>query len=372
MTTVLQLFVFLGLPFFAWWACKRSRILNLLSPVMVVYAAGILFGNLARFGSEAEAFTHKIAGVSVMLAIALLMMSADFKRWLRLAPVTLLGLSLAIATVVILTITLAPVFAPYADNTWQVSGMMVGVYTGGTANMAAIAAALDVDPITFALVNSSDVIIGGTYLAFLFLAGGRVFGLFLSPFRSAPTETEPLEEAPQPTVRGIAKSLVLAGIALGASIALSKITPGMGESLIVLGVTTFGILLSFAPGVRKTAGAYETGDYLLLVFSGAIGSLATWDKLDKAEPTLFIYLAVVALGTVAIHALLCWLCRIDRDTTIITSVAALYGPPFIGPVASALGNREIVLSGITAGLVGMALANYLGLAVAYSVKALLF
>jgi uncharacterized membrane protein len=146
----------------------------------------------------------------------------------------------------------------------------------------------------------------------------------------------------------------------------------MGESLIVLGVTTFGILLSFAPGVRKTAGAYETGDYLLLVFSGAIGSLATWDKLDKAEPTLFIYLAVVALGTVAIHALLCWLCRIDRDTTIITSVAALYGPPFIGPVASALGNREIVLSGITAGLVGMALANYLGLAVAYSVKALLF
>jgi uncharacterized membrane protein len=372
MIAALQLFVFLGLPFFAWWACKRSRLLALLSPVMMVYGGGILFGNVARLGGQAEALTESVAGVSVMLAIALLMVSADFKRWLRLASVTLLALSLIIVTVMVLAGALALAFAPHTDHAWQVAGMLTAVYTGGTVNMAAVAAALDVDPITFGVVNSADIAFGGSYLAFLFVAGGRVFGWFLPPFQYAPEGLEPAEEPPRPTIVGVAKSLLLAGAVLGAAAGLSRLAPpGVGQPLIILAVSTLGLLLSFVPPLRRTAGAYETGEYMLLVFSGAVGSLATWDKLDAAEPLLFVYVLMMALGSISIHALLCRLFRIDRDTTIITSVAALYGPPFIGPVASVLGNREIVVSGITAGLVGLAVANYLGLAVAYGVRALL-
>jgi uncharacterized membrane protein len=368
----LQLFVFLGLPLFAWWACKRSRLLALLSPVMVVYGGGILFGNLARLGTEAEAFAQSVAGVSVMLSISLLMISADLKHWLRLAPITLLASSLAIATVVVLASTLAPVFASHIDDVWKVAGMLAALYTGSTVNMTAVATALDVDPITYGVVLSSDVVIGGSYLAFLFVAGGRVFGWFLTPFQRTPEGVDRLEELPRPTIAGVAKSLLLAGVILGASVGLSKLAPaGTGEPFIILAVTTLGILLSFVPRLRRTEGAYETGDYLLLVFSGAVGSLATWDRLEAAAPALFVYALALGAGAVSIHALLCRLCRVDRDTTIITLVAAFYEPPFIGPVASALGNREIVVSGITAGLLGMALANYLGLAVAYGVKALL-
>jgi len=373
MTAALQLLVFLGLPLFAWWACRRSRLLALLSPVMVVYGGGILFGNLARIGDEAEALTHSVAGVSVMLAIALLMISSDFRRWLRLAPVTLLAFSLMIATVVVLAGALALVFAAYTDHAWQVAGMLTAVYIGGTVNMSAVAAALGVDPITFGVVNSADVAVGGVYLAFLFVAGGRVFGWFLPPFPGTPEGMASLEEPPRPTLIGVVKSLLLAGAVLGVAVGLGQLAPaGMGEPFIVLAVSTLGILLSFAPRLRHTAGAYETGEYMLLVFSGAVGSLATWDKLDRAEPALFVYVLTMALGSVTVHALLCRLCRIDRDTTIITAVAALYGPPFIGPVASTLGNREIVVSGITAGLVGLAVANYLGLAVAYGVRTLMF
>jgi len=372
MTAALQLVVFLGLPFFAWWACRHSRLLALLSPVMVVYGGGILFGNLAHVGAEAEALTHSIAGVSVMLAIALLMASADFKRWLRLAPITLLAFCLAVATVVALAGGLAFVFAAFTDNAWQVAGMLTGLYTGGTVNMTAVSAALDVDPVTFGAVLSSDLVIGATYLAFLFVAGGKVFGWFLPPFQGAGEGTTPLAEPPRPTVAGIAASLLLGGAVLAVSAGLGELAPaGMSEPAIILGATTLGILLSFVPRLRRTPGAYETGDYMLLVFSGAVGSLATWDRLEATEPALFAYVLAVVLGSVAIHALLCRMCRVDRDTTIITSVAALYGPPFVGPVASALGNREIVVSGVSAGLLGLAAANYLGLAVAYAVRALL-
>lgn len=372
MIAALQLFVFLGLPFFAWWGCRRWRVLGLLSPVMVVFAGGILFGNLARFGDEAEVLTRAVAGVSVTLSIALLLVSADLKRWLRLARMTLVASSLAIATVMVLAVALAPVFTPYGDDIWQVSGMLAALFTGGQVNMAAVAAALDVDPMTFGIVISSQVPVGGAYLTLLLFAGARIFGSFLTPFQSAPEGVEPMEDPPRPTIAGVAKSLQLAGAVLAASVGLSGLVPaGLGESLTILAVTTAGILLSFVPRLRRIPGAYETGEYLLLVFSGAVGSLAIWDRLAGARPAIFFYVLVLGLGAVIVHALLCRLCRVDRDTTIITVVAALYGPPFIGPVASALGNREIVVSGLIAALAGLALANYLGLAVAYAVRALL-
>jgi uncharacterized membrane protein len=44
---------------------------------------------------------------------------------------------------------------------------------------------------------------------------------------------------------------------------------------------------------------------------------------------------------------------------------ASFGPAFIGPVASVLKNKDIVVSGLTTGLVGYAVANYLGIGIAH-------
>lgn len=63
--------------------------------------------------------------------------------------------------------------------------------------------------------------------------------------------------------------------------------------------------------------------------------------------------------------------RVDRDTANITSVAGIFGPPFVPPVAKALGNREIIVSGITTGILGLALGNYLGMGMAWLLRTLL-
>lgn len=67
----------------------------------------------------------------------------------------------------------------------------------------------------------------------------------------------------------------------------------------------------------------------------------------------------------------CALFRVDRDTCVITSTPALYGPAFVAPVALRLGNRVLVAPGVTAGIVGLAAGNYLGLGLAWAVRALL-
>ena len=73
-------------------------------------------------------------------------------------------------------------------------------------------------------------------------------------------------------------------------------------------------------------------------------------------------------STIILHYTLCALFRIDTDTAIITSVAGIYGPAFVGPVAKALNNKEIIISGITTGLIGYAIGNYLGIALGLWLK----
>jgi uncharacterized membrane protein len=46
-------------------------------------------------------------------------------------------------------------------------------------------------------------------------------------------------------------------------------------------------------------------------------------------------------------------------------VAGIYGPAFVGPMAVALNNKSLIISGLTTGIVGYALGNYLGLSFYY-------
>jgi hypothetical protein len=48
----------------------------------------------------------------------------------------------------------------------------------------------------------------------------------------------------------------------------------------------------------------------------------------------------VGLITFSLHMLFAWLLRIDRDTAIISSVAFIFSPPFVPPVAVAFNNKN--------------------------------
>jgi uncharacterized membrane protein len=82
------------------------------------------------------------------------------------------------------------------------------------------------------------------------------------------------------------------------------------------------------------------------------------------------FVAMAVLGSFALHILYCRLLKIDVDTMLVTSTSAIMSPPFVGLTAVALGNREIVMAGITTGLIGYAAGNYLGILVAQVLRLL--
>ena len=76
---------------------------------------------------------------------------------------------------------------------------------------------------------------------------------------------------------------------------------------------------------------------------------------------LLLYVALVYFGSLFVHILLSIVFRIDADTVIITSTAMIYSPPFVPVVASALRNKDIIISGLTTGIIGYVIGNYLGI-----------
>ncbi|MFW5657340.1 MAG: DUF819 family protein, partial [Bacteroidota bacterium] len=59
------------------------------------------------------------------------------------------------------------------------------------------------------------------------------------------------------------------------------------------------------------------------------------------------------------------------DTVMVTSSALICSPPFVPMIAGAINNKEVIVSGLTVGIVGYAIGNYLGVGVAYLLRGLM-
>ena len=108
--------------------------------------------------------------------------------------------------------------------------------------------------------------------------------------------------------------------------------------------------------------------YVIYIFCFLVASMADYGDLLTINFTIFIYVAVSTVGSFLIHAILCKLFKIDTDTFIVTSVSAICSPPFVPVVASSLKNKNVMISGISTGIIGYAAGNYIGIAVALFLK----
>lgn len=366
--TAVAVAFFVLAPALASVAARRWRPAHVLGPVVLCYVLGILWGNQPWLPVP-PALAEQVAGAGVAMAIALMLLALDARAWRHLARNTAVGALLAFFSSMLTCAVGAWLFRDSVADSWQVAGMLTGVYVGGTVNMAAVATALDVPHAYFLAVSTAEIAIGGAYYFFLLICGARLFGWFLRRPAPVPDSAPQAADEPAPGTRLRARDVAAAlgvGVAIvGAALAASQIAPrGARDPVLVFLVTTLAILLSFQPRVRLMPATYPTGEYLLLVFCVAVGSLARPRMLADADPMLLAYMAFAMFGAIAVHAVACALFRIDRDTCIITSTAAIYGPPFVPAMAMRLQNRALVISGVTAGIAGLALGNYLGLAVA--------
>lgn len=366
-----QSLFFLLVPAAVLWLCQRIVLLNKLGPIIICYGVGLVMANLPGIPVDAD-LSNLFVQVTVPLAIVLLLFPTDFMHWVRHAGPAILSFVFCIIAVIISSVSAAWLFSAFTTESAKVAGMMIGLYTGGTPNMSAIGLALDIHNETFILLSSADVVLGGLYLFFLLSVAQLVLGKFLpafedsSPAGNSSHKKEMTEKFSMKNLRAYFLPLIVSLFILGAGVGISFLfVQRIAEVAVILSVTTLGIGASFFKGIRSMKGSYPMGEYLLMIFCIAIGSLADVQQLLSASLTFILYVAFVMIFSIGIHLMLAAFFRIDTDTFLITSTAGLYGPAFVPVIAKALNNEKIVVSGLTTGLIGYAVANYLGLAVAY-------
>jgi len=253
--------------------------------------------------------------------------------------------------------------------------MLSGLYTGGTPNLQALGLTLGASPALILELTASDAITGAIYLFLLTSILPPLFGSILPPFHSesgtgeAADEQKPTRlESPGPDISRyrLAGEILLFTIGWVALFLVGLHWLGHSQQtvLVLMGITGGGILWSRIPWVQLRAeAAGKTGDYLLGVFAFSLSLRGDWAGfLSHTSPVLMLTAFSMTLS-ILLHLIFCRLTATDRDTFMISSTAAIYGPPFVTQIAGVLGNRTLLLPGILAGLVGYAAGNYVGLAV---------
>ncbi len=372
---ILVILVLFGLPWLISKYSSKVKLIDWLGPVVCCYAVGIIFGNVLGTQWPIKVSTE-VSEISIMVALPMLLFSTNLLGWFRLAKTTIISFALVCLSVSIMAFVCGKIFAHHSNEVWKIAGMMVGVYTGGTPNLTAIGKALEVKEETFIILNAVDVVMGGIYLLFIMSVGVKILSKILPPFKSESsgefsTDIENRWDKLETKTKFIRfiQQVLLSGLCVGIAAGLTILTCGqLTVSVVILLLTSCAIGISFVPKLRNLEGSQEWGNYFLLVFCTSIGSLANISNMANASWWYFAFMGAVMLGAVFLHILFCFLFKIDRDTAIITSIAGIFGPAFVPPMSQVLKNREMLVSGVTTGLVGYAVGNFLGIGVAYLLK----
>jgi uncharacterized membrane protein len=405
-------------PLFILFLCHKYPAVEKIGPVILAYVFGLLLGNVGILPSmdsflndylvthpkvsseEVEDLLERslisendllgfqiyklrdmLMSITILLAIPLMLFSSNIREWGKLAGKTFLSLLIGLFSV--LTVIIIGFFlfqGSGIQDLWKVSGLLIGVYTGGTPNLASLKLMLDVDANTYILTHTYDLVIGIFYLAFLLSVGRKLFHKFLPKFPLHSDKSVPEHPDKKEAFWSVLQAKIIFPLlkALGMAVGIVAIGGGLAllvpENLlmvtVILSITTLGILASLIPFVSKIEKTFESGMYLILIFSLVVASMADISNFAGVRPALLGYITLAVFGSLLLHLLFSGIFKIDADTTMITSVALVCSPPFVPVIAGALGNRHIMVSGITIGIIGYALGNYLGFFVANLLKML--
>lgn len=393
--SVVLLVLLCGFPAVLIFIAQRWPIFDKIGVVVLAFATGIGFSSLnlpkLMSGVDVLGLQTQLTEVAIALAIPMLAFSMDIKSAFHLAGPTIKAMLLALLSVVIMTTGLSLVFDGQIDHLWQVAGLSVGAYTGGGPNMAAISAAIDGDQSIFVTMTSYDILLSALYLLFVMSVAKPVFGMFLRPFQeveknSAHESLPPghFDHLSDESARGflplvkkenflrVIEVLAFAVLALVIGLAVAKLFPeSMSSAVTIVAITTAGLSLSFLPRVKRLKQSFHCGMYLVLVFCFTMGSMTDLGILSDLNISLFLFIALLLAGALILHACLCKLFKVDTDTFLISSSAAIMSVPFIPVVAGALKNKALIVPGFAAAILGYILGNYLGIMIAYFIRWLL-
>lgn len=386
--TILYTLYLIAVPLIVMLLSRRWHWIERISPMTVLYIIGLLVANLTHF-STAEwvgSITDLFSSVAVPTAIPLMLMSCNLHGWSigKAAKVFFTGLFSVLVCCIIGYIIFHNPDNP--SRFAQVSAVTAGLYTGGIPNIGAISQAVGLSGELYLYITSYDLIVTGLYLIFVIFAGKAVFRKLLPTHQPAQelqtynqqhTQTSPSSLSVSSVVKELwlpfLLTVLIAAVAVGVAL-LYSCDKELNMTILILTLTTLSIAATMLPAIRKrnaTADSegrqplsFECGLYCVYLFCFAIANSCDIRQMDiTGSLEILYYLGFVIFGSLTLQIILAKLMKIDGDSVLVSSISLINSPPFVPMVAALLGNKDIIVLGITVGLLGYMLGNYLGIGI---------
>lgn len=384
MIAVIQLIAIFAVPVYIlrysnwfltrWFGTVGTAYLLGITVAVIIYLLNKLGLTISLNADVGEIGSH----LAISIAIPLLLFSTNLKEVRKLSKTVLKSFGSLIISAIIVATVVYFVYANGIDNGKELSGMAIGLYTGGTPNLNAIGRMFQLDSTVIGVANLSDMMIGAVFYVFLLVACKPLLSKIL-PNSDATylnndsdiTNTDDLDlknfKVSHVLVRRVLLGFGIAVIGAGIGVLIWALT-GMEDGTMIdllvpsmmITVTVLGIAFSFNKKVRETKGMNVTGQYFILVFSFALASSFDFTKMQDIFLNILILYGIITLGVFVVHVIISKLLKIDPDCTMVTLTAGLYGPAFIPAITKQIKNDELTVPGLITGSIGYAIGTFLG------------
>ena len=367
------------------WLCRKVPFLGKIGPVLILYMIGLIIGNIGIMPGQLPMIQDIMSNATVPLAIPLMLFGCTFRKEGTRSQI--LAMITGLVSVILAVIIGYLIFGIHINEGEKVGGMLTGVYTGGTINLAALKTMLNVKDETYILINSYDILISFLYLTFLLTIGIRLFRKIL-PHDSTTLSSKDMKEIQKEISKGeenpyngifSRNGIRQTGTLLGITILICAVSGGIALALpekvfmtvFILMLTTLGIGASFIKKVHDMKYSYDIGMYFIYIFCIAVASMADLGELNFAGGmNLLGYLLIAVFGSLLLQTIFAWIFRIDADMMVISSVTFINSPPFVPMMAAAMKNKNVLVPGLSIGIIGYAAGNYLGFLISEFLKLL--
>ena len=231
--------------------------------------------------------------------------------------------------------------------------------------MVAIQTALGLDTNMFLTLTISDMIITAVFLLFAII----LMKIINRNNTAQPELNNKLDKTLTKPKYNYQILTVITIVIVGVSYAISSLlfSDNLTVAIIIL-ITSFSITTPFIIKSYNKDSAYNLGNIFIVIFSFGISSMMDIKLLNFDSLWILVYVATVLLSTFILHLILSKLFNIQLDFVIVVAVSLICSPAFVPLIIGYTKNKALLIPGISIGILGYIVGNYLGISIAFFLK----
>ena len=333
-------------------------------PIVLIYLGMMVLCTLKIWNLEDTAATYKAVKNPLLYAMLFLMLlRCDLKKIIKLGPKMLIGFFAASLSICVgFMVSYAIFHKMLGPDSWKALGALCGSWLGGSGNLLAVQAVLDVSEESIAYSLVIDSICAVMYVMFLLWAIN--FSKEFNSWTKADVHLidevgASLEEEAKANTKPLTwkNMLLLVGVAFFIS-AISKDAGDMVASVLpvfdkatwtVLLVTAVGLIAAMTP-FGKLKGTEEVSNIILYIEIALIASRADISAMGNAPAWLAAGFLILLIH-VAVMIVLAKVIKLDIFTCAVASLANIGGTA-TAPVLAGAYSSALVPVGILMALLG--------------------